>query len=112
MAWLTSASNTTSVEVVLGPEINDAMATDCATMTAYLEGINLKGLICFFKRMRSKSLELLLTAHAPQTNQRQKQLVAYYNYKKSNSTIYYDMLDIQIVGQPNIFNKNSFAWHS
>ena len=42
MASLTSASNTTSVEVVLGPEINDAMATDCATMTAYLESINLK----------------------------------------------------------------------
>ena len=56
MAWLTSASNTTSVEVVLGPEINDAMATDCATMTAYLESINAKGLICFpIKRMRSKS---------------------------------------------------------
>ena len=56
MAWLTLASNTTSVEVVFGPEINHAMATDCATMTAYLESINLKGLICFpIKRMRSKS---------------------------------------------------------
>ena len=66
MAWLTSASNTTSVEVVLGPEINHAMATDCATMTAYLESINLKGLICFpIKRMRSKSSGKLVGKLAP-----------------------------------------------
>ena len=69
MAWLISASNTTSVEVVLGPEINHAMATDCATMTAYLESINLKGLICFpIKHMRSKSSELLLRMPLRQTS--------------------------------------------
>ena len=85
MAWLISASNTTSVEVVLGPEINHAMATDCATMTAYLESINLKGLICFLiKRMRSKSFE-------GQTSQ--KQLVAYYNYTKV-TLLFITMLDI------------------